>query len=252
MMRATPQTIGNELTAAVNALMHSSYLHPDDLRLQVLRLRLDTLATVDLPESLLLRAFLEHFTGNIERVEEIVEAAVAAGATEARVAAVRGPTLINLGYFSRARGLLSSAADPRKGSFSSLRTYLLWSGAVIKSVEYARESEKMGMAQAEDAMIQLSHRAAEILQEHQVSDGELSEILDLAGEVMRRHRAIFVGAYPELEVLEDERPPIVHMTFPLELPPSEVADANFELAELFALREGFVPEVLHVSFTVSA
>lgn len=82
-----------------------------------------------------------------------------------------------------------------------------------------------------------------------VSDASVAEILDVAGEVLRSRRLFYVNAHPEVDVVRLGGDRIVHLVFRLAQSAREVAQANWQLADLMAQRDKISPSV-HVSFGV--
>ncbi|GAB1828712.1 hypothetical protein [Achromobacter xylosoxidans] len=158
-------------------------------------------------------------------------------------------SLSNLGHFSEALALLQEALAPQNGFFTDRAALAPAIGAFHTLKLRAAEAERMNIQLPDSFPAEAARKAAELLESYGTSDADVAAVLDVAGEVLRRRRLFFLGKGPRWSIVDHPELHAVHFLYEVDQTVDEVADMNFEFAELLARRDGAIPESVVVSFT---
>ncbi|RZI62363.1 MAG: hypothetical protein EOP37_03405 [Rubrivivax sp.] len=195
MARPQKATIQNELGGTIGALIlgGSRYLEKTDFVVRSIDAQIDKLQKVDALAASIHRGMLYHITGELDESLYWLDNARRLKADPHNefdlMAAI---VLSNLGYFSRAAQLLSKVADFFKLSNANL---LLLTGSWS---ELSQLNERLDSSKDEEgvAAIAKAQRCCMTLKQIGVSEDQVKAMLDVAGEVMRSHRMLFLEDAP--------------------------------------------------------
>lgn len=249
MVSPVPATIYNTLLERLREILVdiSVYRSESDLAVRKLQADANKLIKVDAASGYTILASVSQLTGDVDGLRYNAE-----NASKLRFdcawQSVLAVGLQNLGYFSDSQREIVIVSDPRYGQFSGSYSTALNAGAIQTTWRRYLSLPSMGIEMPHDFPEDIIRDAAVTLHNAGISDEAVAYALDAAGSVLRRHNSFFAGGGPVISVTKLGGQPIVHFRFGLALTPSEVADANAELALLMAQDSTSVYDSVHVSF----
>ncbi|EON10624.1 hypothetical protein [Pandoraea sp. SD6-2] len=230
-MIAKPQTTSEDITARINryAEIGGSYVSSTDIAWRAVKRDIDALIKVDPEMGWSLYGSWNSKSGNLEEAERGFRAALQLGNS----IAVVGNWVVhkqNSGLFRDALDISREYGEPTLGNFVSMFPKILRSGGIHTAVDYLEQAKRMnidlGNLDTSDAEL-----ADDLLKRAGLTDEEISRHLDLAGEILRKHKQLWVGEdicrVRDIDGVYSG----VTFTFPLKLSPMEVFECNCELAD---------------------
>lgn len=203
-------------------------------------------------EGHLLTAFTKQVSGDLEAVRGHLENALRFGATKLQTSEVGMTCYLNLGVFSAAKHCYSIAGDPVNGGFSDTYELGMACGAFRQHQRFEELAMRMKINVDDSSLRSKYHSAVEVLNETGTSDEEISELLDIAGEMLLERKLFFVGPLPDLCVLNDaDNGQCVFLTLAIAEAPEIVSDMMFDLAGRAASRMARIPPGFGVGFSSS-
>jgi hypothetical protein len=203
MVHGKPITIANELIAKIGALISeaSEYADPQDFAFKVLSRDAEKLANADGYAASIARAMLANLAGNRDATSHWLRNAEKWPGTASDVRWAEIVMLSNLGYFTEAASLFHAEPTcvPAKQTFINLAFLLAAFQLLLVPAK--------GTAIAEEVNghpdLALAKRCDMALNEMKVSEAHVRAVLDLAGEVLRKHNVFFIGEAPLIRTVPD-------------------------------------------------
>jgi hypothetical protein len=199
----------------------------------------------------LLRSILASLDGDIDEAERWTQNAGQLNHPEANQA--RLFTLANLGFASR--GLAHARQSMRAGmaDVSPMFGAALAVGAfttITRIVDETPAASQM-LAAIANPSIEVARRGAKALALAGCTEDDLARVLDVAGEVLREWRLLWLDPQPGFIALDgtegDGGAPGVHVSYRVDVSPTEAAKMESEVANRLAERD-FMPIGVSVSF----
>lgn len=203
MAHGKPATIANEVTTKIGQMTESAheYANPHDFSFKALYRDAEKLANADGFASSIARAMLSHLTGDLSEARRWLRNAEKwpGKAGEALWAEVL--VLSNLGFFSEAASLFEAHPEcvGSLQNFTDL-SFLLVTFRMLLSLPKGTPIAKEGHGHPTLAE---AGRCAMALEEMKVSEAQVRAVLDLAGEVLRKHNFFFAGGAPVVRAVPD-------------------------------------------------
>lgn len=194
--------------------------------------------------------FVKHVTGDLESVRRHMDNAIRLGSAEQTTKEVALSCFINLGAFTEAKQFFAECATPQQGRFTYNYDKGICCGAFRQLIDFEEYAMKMHLDLEAIPLHEKCIEAVHVLDKTGSTDDEISSLLDIAGEVMRRKNLFFIGERPDLYVIDDQRTGhCVHLTFSIAESPEVVSELMFELAEAAANRLEKIPLGFSVGFS---
>lgn len=251
-MDKVPQTLGAEVTAGINALIDQS----DKLRdwnapeIRTLFRRIAQLQKVDAKEAFVRFGALAAICGKVDDVFEYYRKALQLPG-ESETKHEFWVSMANAGLYGKAQEVGTWLLEPKRGFFPKVWENALRLGQVLAVWDRLNEARRT-YADLSDVDFSLVERAATVMRERNITDGNIGSIFDLMGEIQRTHRIMFAGSDASgLKVLRPpEDPPYLYFAMPVDLSVSEIHDMNRKLAKLVVekMPTGTFPEGIVASF----
>jgi hypothetical protein len=252
IVEKVPQTIADEVTQGINALIRRDDRFKDWNAPEVLNLRrrIDQLQKAQAQQAFIARGQLAAICGNVEQVRESYRKALHLPDLETTKHEFWG-AFGNVGLHQEARELGKWLLEPRRGFFQRIWKRALSRGQVFGVLERLAEASRMYPEMQDD--FSPVERAASVMRERKLRDEDVVAIFDLMGEIQRSHGIMFAGQLVSiLRVLRpSEDPAYLYFSIPLDTTVAEVRAMNRELAARVVekLPHGVFPEGLVTSFT---
>lgn len=209
------------------------YISDETLEHRRLRIEIDKLARVDAAESWGLRAIYLTAMGNCSEAREAVRNAVRLGVSPDNQGSLAANVYINFAHFGDALDLLTKAADPRGGYFSSQIAWLVRAGGIRTASRYCDIARGMGL-DIPKLPIDLSRavEALDTLDARPVSDSDIALMLSTAAAVFCEH-GLMTSRSETPELLQFEAGAFCFQ-FPLDVRAAEAATIAIEASERLA------------------
>lgn len=230
--RATTQAL---LAPQVLGLLTSltRYVSEESLELRRLRNEIDKLARVDAAGSWALRAIYLTAMGRASEAREAVQNALRLGVGLHNQGSLATNVHLNFANFGAALELLTNAADPRGGYFSSQIAWLVRAGGIRTAAKYCEIAKAMGM-DTPKLPIDLARavEALDTLDARPMSDADIALMLTTAGAVFCEH-GLMTSRSESPELMQFEGGAFCFQ-FPLDVSPAEAASIAMEASERLA------------------
>jgi hypothetical protein len=253
MTARVPQTIANELLNQLHQLMGDGgfFKDPADFTLRRIRAEIGKLAGVSPFEAHLAYATYYQVCGDAGLMRHHLDNAMKLGDRQV-VLQHAAASESNLGFFSSALRAFREAAKPEFGAFSLCTRLPIPCAAFQLTVEYLDQAEKMKMSVQPPKDIDVIQTASAVLAEAGVSDSDVAEMMDMAGEVFREENMIWVG---DIDVVilppRSADPDTVLLIFTLPVTANRTAELFDRYADKVARRTGQIPDALQIAFAPS-
>lgn len=248
MTTPIPATKTNELLQeASELLLNSSRYHSmNEWVHKRLQREAENLMQADAFGAHILLGKLHESCGNVEEMRHHYENASKIG-DKSVASGFLTAGMVNTGNFSEAQKHYIAAGNPVYGNFLEDRQLGLACFAIMQVVEYLKQAERMQL-DLTGFPSDTFHRIAYVMEKTGMTDAALAEMLDIAGEVMRRHSLFYKNALPDIEVDDQSSAPCIYATYRFEISPSEAADMYDELTSSIVSKMDHIPDGFHVSF----
>lgn len=251
-MNPVPQTIGKEVTDALNDLLkQSERFHDwDSPEVHSLRDRIRVLQKVDAREAFLLFGTLAGICGRPADVLEYLRKALYLPDHEQTKHEFWG-ALANVGLYREAQELGTWLIDPKRGFFPKIWQRAVALGQILATRSRLAEAKRLYAEDLSRCDFSLLEQAAKVMTDHGLRDEDIGSVMNLAGEIQRTHGIMFSGKFVSIiEVLRPpEDPPYLYIAVPLDAGVPEIHVMTRELAKLVAQKIGAFPQGLVVRFT---
>lgn len=240
-------TKGKEIFDETNQLLAEirSYLPDTDIRIKRLLFEADKIIRSNAAEGYSAKAAVYQLTGNLDQVLKNIDNATKLS-SEPVLLANKCAFLLNLGFFSTAQETYRSAMHPRKGLFGEKFDFGLACGAFQTMERFLEEATKM--------KLDLKHldtatalRASRFLTQHEFGEEEVAVFLDVAGEIMREQRVIFMDE-PQILVSPTDNEPLLSFIFLLPVDSYRAEKLDTDLQSRFVERFPEFPRFLSIGF----
>jgi hypothetical protein len=247
-----PQTLVNEVSEALNVLIHESdrFRNWSDAEVQTMVRTIEKLQKADAREAFVRFGSLAAICGNVDDVFAYYGKALRLPG-EPETKHEFWASMGNAGLYSKAQEIGSWLLDPRRGFFPKVWKRAVSLGQVLEVWNRLSDATKTypDLSQVDFSIVE---SAAAVMQTHGLSDRDIASVFDLMGVIQRAHRIMFSGeAVTILRVMyPPEDPPYLYFTIPLDTDVGEIHAMNSELARLVVdrLREGTFPQGMVASF----
>jgi len=250
-MRAPePQTIANEISAALNPLLATGghFMAKHDPRWVALLDECDKLQKVDVLLGSALKSDLHTLAGDLEGSLYWTKNLRLNGA---KGMADIAETLAysNLGYATEAARHFPATVEISRGEINA-RFVQGVGAAAFSAMEAAAAAlgRAGGQLDTENmALLERVRSAIEVLGRLRVDEAQVRAMMDIAGTVMREQRLLWIGPAPTLDVNSRAGSERVSIRYELAVSPQAAAELNWELAERLAHAD-LMPEDITVAF----
>lgn len=203
MAAPRPQTIKTDLAKQIEVwlLTASRYLEPDSLEFKIFHRSAEKLALADGHAGSVMRALVFQLSGDVDSAKHWISNA-RRWPTDVEATRILPVVLSNLGYFGEASDALTLVPDEDVALDQSwFATQIIISAGFSSWPRLAGSAYLTTEAGVEDA--ELLRRCGMSLAHNGVSQAQVQAMLDVAGEVLRRHRRFFAGSRPVVRAVND-------------------------------------------------
>lgn len=247
-----PQTVGDEVSAEINALIAAS----DRLRewnsqeVRAVFRRIEQLQKVDARGAFIFFGALAAICGEIEHVSEYYRKALYLG-NEAETKYEFWISMGNAALYSRAHEIGAWLLDPKRGFFLKMWKKALSLGQV-RAVLGRLPEAKRTYPELTDEDFSVLENAAHVMGDTSLTDEKIAAVFDAMGEIQRTHRIMFSGRFvSELSVMRPpDEPAYLYFQIRLDTSVGEIHGMNRDLARMIVaqLPEGAFPPGMVASF----
>lgn len=251
-MLIRPQTVTNEITDAINALIEESdrFRNWNDAEVQTLVRTIEKLQKVDARKAFVDFGCLAAICGDVESVFTYYGKALRLPG-ESETKHEFWTSMANAGLYSKAQEIGSWLLDPKRGFFPKIWQRAVTLGQVLEVWNRLPDAKRTYQDLSEIDFSTVENAAA-LMGAHRLSDQDIISVLDLMGEIQRTHGIMFSGEL--ITTLRVVRPaedsPYLYITMQLDTSVGEIHAMNRELARLVVerLQEGEFPRGMVASF----
>ena len=234
MPQAQPLLLADDLLERINKLVHSGHIGSvSEFEAARLEREIAAIAKDDAATAFVLRGILVSTSGDIEAAISNFDAARKLNA--AAVDAAQMDALSNLGYASRALGLARSKMVAGSPDLSMMFPSALASGAAetVERVITDVQAFGQGLAPIANDLILLARDVAAALRSSGHTEDQLAAVLDVAGEVIREYRLLWLDQMPQVLVQsgeeDEDSAPGVHFLYRADISAAEGARLTGEI-----------------------
>ncbi len=233
MTAAVLQSKGPELLSEISNFVSQAhrFLEPGDksIFLQTWIRDIDKVTKIDAIHGSLLRAKLGEAYGDIVEVEYWFKNARMLGVKPYQMAVNMLVAYCNLGYGSKALQVFRDHVDIAYANIGD--TIWLTPGVgAFKYMKHLMEQAKRGNVELPQTNLALSQSVADLLALSDVSDDDCAQVIDVAGEVMRKRKIFWLGDMAEF-VLDHESASVL-MRFSVDASYQDASAMSTESVEL--------------------
>lgn len=247
-----PQTIAQELQDRMQVLIERAVSYRDEADFELASLARDArkLLAADAASAHVVLGMLECLKGRKDTSDRHFDSARSLHAPISLLANWWCAKL-NLGYMSEAEALTSVMLDPRSDIKSFLTTgpIAFTCGSIKATCELIDRANAMN-TDLKSFPVETYRRAQKLMDEFGLSDSDLADVLDVAGEVLREHKLFYAGPAAKLEVIDAPFYPDrgLYFLFDVGTSAADAAGMYAELAGKMCDKFDPLPEGVHVSF----
>jgi hypothetical protein len=227
-MITAPQTRFSDVIRDINARLQGAYADPTTWEMRSLKRECEKVRDADPSDGWGLLGSYYALVGNADECDRCFAASFRLSKTPVTCGNYHA-NLGNLGYFSKAHQFFVDVGSPKLGMLSMFIEQAPCLGSFRTTVSYAEEAEAMGITSL-PPLSEAYVRATGVLKRAGVTDEQVAQHLDAAGEILRRHR-LFYGDKIRVNVSDVEGLFVgVTCIVPVAKTPKEVFELNVELA----------------------
>ena len=231
MTAPVPETLAKEINDGINALILASDEFRDRADAEVVSLfdAAEKLQKVDARASFSLRGSLSAVCGDVDGVREYFRKALYQPNTES-TRLEYWIALTNVGLYSEAAKEVAWLLNPRLHMFPTIWERAASSGLVLAVADLLPKARQTfpELAKADTAAIE---RIAQFMTERSLADAQVTELLDLMGEIQRSNRIMFAGqliSYAKVMSPPDD-PPYLYVTMRVQVNHDQLHQMNRDL-----------------------
>lgn len=231
MANAQPETIAARIDSQINARMveMSAFIGANDFQMLRWEDEIRQLQQADASSAFVLRALISHMRGDIEAMEQHMQAAETLKHATMSSGLARLCAYSNLGFATKALDYFRQCVDIKYGNLSG-------SAVTGCSIGAFQQVSKL-MDQAKLANLELPYfgqltamgDAAKVLQRLGITDDQCAKVVDAAGEVLRDRKLFWQDLYPQIAVNEEDG--TVSMRMRIDATATEAARMTLETAD---------------------
>ncbi len=199
-----PATKNNEISEELRILIEATvkWLDPSSFTFRKIERSIQNLMKVDALDGSLRMAELVSMTGDMEAAHRWIHNARLVGAPKYLCAGVQMGTYGNLGYFTRSAELYGAAVALENNNLIDNFCSGLVCGAfnaMIVNIDAQRRSQ-LAWGAENDAAADVATAAVEVLDRMGLNETDVQAMLDVAGEVLRAEREMWLRFAPVVRV----------------------------------------------------
>ncbi len=194
----------------------------------------DDVMRVDPIYGSLLKSKLGEVHGDIDKVTYWFNNANRLGVMPHQIATNMLVSYCNLGYGSKALQVLRDHVDISHGNIGEA-IWLAPAAGAFKYMKHLIEQAKRGNVELPEKNLALSQEVAELLDKSEVSDAICAQVIDVAGEIMRKHQLFWLGDMAEF-VLDREGASVL-MRFNVDVTYRNASSMSMEAVDLLIERK---------------
>jgi hypothetical protein len=203
-----PATKNNEVSEQLQLLLSSTstWIDKSGIAFKAIEKNIRELMKADAASGSIRMADLFSFAGDMEMVEYWIQNALRLNTPKVSCRLTEMIASGNLGYFTRAATAYESAVAMKFGNLSNDFSMGLICGAfdaMLNNIE-AKRLGSLDWGVDNDRAAKLALRAKEALDRLGLRDEDVQSMLDVAGEVLREERQIWMGPGPVIRVINTE------------------------------------------------
>lgn len=241
-------TTSSKLTAETNAVILSlgPYLSSDDPRVMRWFREADKLVKANAVEAWRFRAIVNQLIGDVEQARYCIDNAINLNRNDPIMLETKCVILSNLGEFSEAQEAYERSGSPRLGLYPKGVLNGKNCGATRQIAQYIEEARKLNLEVSSLEPVEIE-AAARLMEKHGFSDSDVGRVLDVAGEILRECKVMFLG---QIEVFSFDAPDDPALSFVIKLPfdAYKCEELDTELASRLVGQRIPVPWLLSVNF----
>ncbi|MET3915166.1 hypothetical protein ABID97_001948 [Variovorax sp. OAS795] len=232
MIAPVPAKVTSRIDKEVSRLLLQDvprYLEPSDPRVVGWLDELANAMPAGRKEAFFTMASVYHLTGDLKTTNAMYERARTHGATEDEIAACSIPAYLNLGYPSKAAAFCKMVVSIQKSNITIGLPSAVSTGAfqfVGELLEQARKAELDLTAVEDIGDIQAMVRAAS---SSGFGDEQYSQVLDVAGAVMREQRLFWLNESPRYHF--DEEMELLAIRYLIDVSPEDAAALTADVSK---------------------
>lgn len=247
-----PQTIAQELQEKIYSLIKQAVEYRDEADFELASMARDArkLLAADAASAHVVLGMLECLKGKKDTSDRHFESARSLNAS-AGLLSNWWCAKLNLGYMSEAEAVTSAMLDPRLdiNSFLTTGPIAFTCGSIKATCDLIDRANAMN-TDLKSFPVETYRRAQTLMNEFGLSDRDLAQVLDVAGEVLREHKLFYAGPGAKLEVVDAPFYPDrgLYFSFDVGTSAAHAAGMYAELAGKLCDKFDPLPEGVHVSF----
>lgn len=251
-MSKVPQTVANEATDGINALIDAS----DKLRewqspeIQKLFALIKSLQRIDARAAFAHFGLLAAICGDVDGVRGYYRKALLLP-YESSTKYDFWVSMGNAGMYGEAQEVGVWLLDPKRGFFPKVWKHAVSMGLVLSVMARLHDAKRM-YPELDSIDFSYVEKLAAVMRERGLQDSYIGSVLDLMGGIQRRHRTMFNGSLVStLKTLRSpEDPPYIYLSITIDASVGEIRAMNRRLARLIAeeFPGGAFPSGLVASF----
>ncbi len=239
MLERQKLTKGPELLEAINSfvLKATRFIDPQNKPIEFARWNResDALMRVNVVEGCLVKARLGEIQGDASEVEYWIGNAQKNGVSRSELAEHLLVAYCNLGYASKGLDTLRSWVGVAHGNIGRTLRLTPAVGA-FQYMNFLLNAAVKARIELNDAQPwPMASEASAVLTKNGVDDDVCAKVIDVAGEVLRKHRLFWTG--PQQPVLVDDQADAVLMRFNVGVSYEQAAALNLEAIDLLIERD---------------
>jgi hypothetical protein len=244
MTRPVPATIENSIRERLSATLHSAirYADPASFSIKSMLNDAEKLIAVDPPNGSLVKAEIYHLCGDIGQFDKWLDNARRLGAgpqADRSAMYVRS----NLGYFSASVRAFEQLVVVESGVLSDVFAFGLVICSYRRMGDAAASAAKAKMELGMDSgyFIDTARKGVDVLNKLGINEGQVQSVLDVAGEVLRRHNLFWMERGPVVRFSDAAESPGLLYQMYVGVPPAEALQLTDEVLELLFERDLYLP-----------
>lgn len=239
MLQKQKITKGNELLEAINSfvLKATTFVDPNNKPIEYARWNreAEALMRVSVFEGCLVKARLGEILGNVSEVDYWIDNAQKNGATCAELAEHLLVAYCNLGYASKGLNIFRAWVDVQHGNIGQTVRLTPAVGAFQYMNFLFNKAAKANITLNNAEHWPMATEASDVLAKNGIGDDVCAQVIDVAGEVLRKHRLFWTG--PQQALLVDGQADAVLMRFNVGVSYAQAAELNLEAIDLLIERD---------------
>lgn len=197
-------TIAGSVRDRLGALMdeHATFVDGSDFRVKAFLAEADRLAKADALDASLLKAEIHHLTGDLETAEYWLANARRLGGGSA-VDHIEAVVSVNLGFFERAARAYERTVCAEYGDLKQVFPLGLLTASFKHMSAVNDKAASLGVDLTADRTLEVVMQSLSTLQKLSASEAQVQAMLDVAGEVLRKHSLLWQERLPLIRVINE-------------------------------------------------